>query len=102
MLEDDVAAHLLTEELGDVEAEAGAAAGVVVEAGVAGLLEFAEEEMLLLRGNAGAGVGDEDLEEPAVDLTVEGDGAIVGKLHGVTDEVVDHLLNAAGVGIDGR
>src|SRR5206468_11341279 len=96
----------------DGQAEAGAA---VLAAGAAhGLLEGLEDDLLLLRGNADAGVGHLErdhrprpVEDRLVGAPASGRGsdaqgrrALLRELEGVGEEVLQDLLQALGVGLD--
>ena len=108
----DFAAEQLRQLAADREAEAGAAV-LAAGAGV-GLLERLEDDLLLLQRNADAGVGHLERDDrrrlaehrmlgaPAADhgRHLEPDAALLGELEGVGQQVLEHLLQTLGVGVD--
>ena len=98
--EADLAPHESDELLGDGQAQAGApelAGGRGV-----GLRERVENPGLRLKRNPDTLVGDAELEEDPGgwrlgDVDADLDLAFLGKFDGVSDEVVEHLAEAAGV-----
>ena len=108
----DFAAEQVRKFAADGEAQAGAAV-FAAGAGV-GLLERLEDDLLLLQRNADAGVGHFEgddgrrlvehrmIRAPAADRGrhVQPHAAVLGELEGVRQQVLEHLLQALGVGGD--
>ena len=108
----DLAAEQVRELAADREAEAGAAV-LAAGAGV-GLLERLEDDVLLLQRDADAGVRDLERDHrgglaehrvvgaPAADRgrDLEPHAALLGELERVRQQVLQHLLQALGVGDD--
>ena len=108
----DLAAEQIGKLAADRQAEAGAAI-LAAGAGV-GLLERLEDDLLLLGGNADAGIGDLEGDDGgglAQDRMIGGPAAcgpgdaqphaaVLGELEGVGEQVLEHLLQALGVGDD--
>ena len=96
------AAHEFDETAGDGEAEAGAAEAS--GGGAIGLDEFFKDPLLHGGGEAGAGVGDRDLEGGLAAGCVIGDGdtnlALIGEFNGVAEEVDEDLMEAEGIAKD--
>src|SRR4029453_8084092 len=89
----DVAAHEAAELLRDRESQARAA--VLFHRSGVGLDESAEEALALLRGHADPGVRDAEEHpvalRPHVAPDVERDGAVLGELAGVREQVQQNL-----------
>ena len=67
----------------------------------AALLERLEDPFLVLGGHADAGVGHRDHKFGALAVGADADAAAVGgELHGVGEQVEDHLLESELVGVD--
>ena len=109
----DFAAEQARQLAADGEAEAGAAV-FAAGAGV-GLLERLEDDLLLFRRNADAGIatprrrpppapgcstGCSALQPPRGRDDVEPHAALLGEFEGVRQQVLEHLLQALGVGDD--
>ncbi len=100
--EADVAAHQLGDPAGHREAQAGAAE--TPGRGIVPLAEQGEQLGLRLLGDADAGVAHRQPQPARLAFTVGGqlhlDPAIGGELHGVADQVEEHLAQAGRVGAD--
>ena len=108
----DLAAQQIGELATDRQAEAGAA--VLAAGRGVGLLERLEDDLLLLQQDADAGIGDFEgdhgrrlvehrmLGAPAAERgrDVEPHAAVLGELEGVRQQVLEHLLQALGIGDD--
>jgi hypothetical protein len=98
-LDGDGAAHALDDVPADGEAEPGAP--VAAARGVVDLLELAEDRVLAALGNAGAGVGDAEGDEPvAAHLDADADTALIGELHRIAGKVHQHLAQPVAVAHD--
>src|SRR5579862_405979 len=104
-LDADVAAHGLDEVLDDREPESRAAH--VARAAAVDAIEALEQTRLMARLDARARVDDLDARARPVALAVvddarpDGDGRARGAIfHGVVDEVGQHLLEGAAIGVD--
>ncbi len=91
----DLAAHLLDQPLGDDQPETGPTG--LARQGVVRLAERLEERAHVLVGQPDAGVLHADAQLRAVgplilDHGAHDDGALVGELDGVADQVGQHLL----------
>src|SRR5207244_890012 len=86
-VEPDPAAHALDDALGDCEAEPGTSEPAR-GAGI-GLLELAEDALLLAGRDADAGVGHLEADHPRRDCGLDGDRdrAALGELDGVAGEI---------------
>ena len=103
-MEGDGAAHQDGEGADDGEAEAGAAEAAC--GGDVGLFKFGEEAALGVGWDADAGVGDGEVEVcggafDVVECEAGGDGAALGEVEGVAEEVGDDLAEAGGVADEG-
>lgn len=100
-IELDGAVHELDETLADGEAEASAEGGLLAGTG---LFERFKNELVLVGGDAGAGIGDAEGEGGVVigigggDL--EGDAAEGGEFNGVAEEIEEDLAETFGIGED--
>ena len=75
--------------LRDRETEAGAA--LLARAGAVDLLKLLEDALLVLGRNAGAGIGDGDVEGAVRGCRVHRDLAGLGELDGIADEIQQRL-----------
>ena len=89
--------HHLAQDAGDVEAQP--AAGELALA--VGAIEGGEEPGQLVRGNAGSGVGDDEVQHRRLLAPGQGGGngdpALLGELDGVADEIGEDLAQAKGI-----
>jgi hypothetical protein len=82
--------------------DAEACAAVLAAGAAVGLLEGLEDQVLLVRRNADSGVAHgEGHASRQVRPDSEADAAVDGELERVGEEVLQHLLEAAGVGAQG-
>ena len=108
--------NFAAEQIGELAADGETEAGTAVLAAGAGigLLEGLEDDLLLLRRNADAGVGHFEghhrrrlaqhrvsaLQPPSAAATLSLYAALGGEFEGVRQQVLEHLLQALGVGDD--
>ncbi len=93
----DLAAHLLDQSFGNDQSKAGTA--WLARHGVVRLTEGLEQRAQVLIGQADAGVLHADAQLGAIGIVVldhgaDGDGAFVGELDRVTDQIGQHLFEA--------
>src|SRR5256714_15658158 len=99
-LHQDTAFHPLDELAADVQAEAAAADAVRLRRVEA--VELLEDPLVLLGRDAGSLVADRDRDRPLVRPDAHLGAAVArGVLDRILDQVVEHLAQAAGVGVDG-
>ena len=108
----DLAAEQARDLAADRQAEAGAA--VLAAGGAVGLLERLEDDLLLVRRDADAGVADREGDHrlgaverlrgraPAARgrRDLQRDAALLGELERVGEQVLEHLLQALAIGDD--
>ena len=93
----EFAAHQFGQQVGDGQAQAGA--GVTGTPPGTAALEGQKDALLILRGDADAGVDHLDARDLAAVVEPQGHAAGVGEAHGVAQQVDEDLPEPLGVGI---